>query len=377
MNTLIKTSARADAPPVGAYRGNKSVVAGLHYLRPTRQRPHSYTYEPPPGVPWENCAYDRHAMPIADARLASSRPSIDREGFELRDAPTVVRDFLDVDMVRSIYYREAAELALDVTGAARALVFDHLVRRRERERAALTFGRRGRDGLPSANGRIHNDYTEASGRKRLRMVLAEADSAARVRRYGIVNVWRSIKGPVFKSLADGVDVGRRHAHARRVVERQRRLRHDRRKHGGFQHHRQCEVARPAHANGAHARTATFLVRQSCQRAQPLRDRTRLVADERAKLGADARAPEDRSTLFCLRHRAVATEQRGQVYGEACIAHPPGETRDMRADAGHLRHDDHRRSGTAEVDHFHRAVERDLAFCKIAERVVLEHAARWH
>ena len=47
-----------------------------------------------------------------------------------------------------------------------------------------------------SNGRIHNDYTEASGRKRLELVLADPEAAARVKRYSIVNVWRSIKGPV-------------------------------------------------------------------------------------------------------------------------------------------------------------------------------------
>lgn len=197
MNALIEPHACAVARPAGAlHDGGTTVLAGLSYLQPTRQRPYSYTYDPPSGVPWENGEYALRRTAIADARHAASPPGIDREGFALHDAPTSVRNFLDVDLVRSIYYPEAAELALAVTGATRAFVFDHLVRRREHDRAALTFGRRGIDGLPSANGRIHNDYTEASGRKRLGMVLADADAAARVRRYSIVNVWRSIKGPV-------------------------------------------------------------------------------------------------------------------------------------------------------------------------------------
>lgn len=196
MNTLLETRPGAQVLTTAVHAGSKTVVAGLDYLQPTGQTPCSYTYEPPPGVPWENCGYDTHHTTIADARDAPTRPAIDREGFVLCDAPSVVRDFLDADVVRSIYYREAAELALAVTGAARAFVFDHLVRRREHDRVALGFGRRGGDGLPSANGRIHNDYTEASGRKRLEMVLADPDAAARVRRYSIVNVWRSIKGPV-------------------------------------------------------------------------------------------------------------------------------------------------------------------------------------
>lgn len=172
------------------------IRAGLNYLTPTAERPYSYVCEPPPGTPWENCGYDLHPTDIADARQASEKPCLDREGFSLWDAPSAVQDFRDEAAVRSIYYREAAELALAVTGAREAHVFDHLVRRREAGRSALNFGRGSSAGVAAANGRIHNDYTEASGRTRLALVLGDAEAAARVRRYGIVNVWRSINGPV-------------------------------------------------------------------------------------------------------------------------------------------------------------------------------------
>jgi hypothetical protein len=134
-------------------------------------------------------------MQIVDARSGVGH-CVDIEGFELRDAPTAVKDFLDEDAVRTVYYREAAELALAVTGAKQAHVFDHLVRRRESDRAPLSFGRRGTNGLAAANGRVHNDYTEASGQKRLGLVVGDAQALAGVERYAIVNIWRSIKGPV-------------------------------------------------------------------------------------------------------------------------------------------------------------------------------------
>jgi hypothetical protein len=110
--------------------------------------------------------------------------------------PRPSRDFLDDAEVTAIYHREVAELALAVTGGTRAHVFDHLVRQREADRTALSFGRRATNGKAAANGRIHNDYTEDSGRRRLGMVLTDPDEAAAVRRYCIVNIWRSIKGPV-------------------------------------------------------------------------------------------------------------------------------------------------------------------------------------
>lgn len=196
MNALIGAPMHAPDAAGSSRPHGMSVRAGLNYLRPASERPHSYAYEPPPGTPWENCAYELRQTAIADARSAQQRPEIEREGFVLCNAPTAVRDFFDVDQIKSIYYREASELALGVTGASRAFVFDHLVRRRELDRAALTFGRRSADGRVATNGRIHNDYTEASGRKRLALVLNDAQAAARVKRYSIVNVWRSINGPV-------------------------------------------------------------------------------------------------------------------------------------------------------------------------------------
>jgi hypothetical protein len=196
MNSLIDQPEHSNTTASRSHRGHPCVLAGLNYLKPTAERVHSYAYEPPPGTPWENCAYELRQTAIADARYTPERPCIEREGFALRDAPTAVMDFLDVEMVKTIYYREASELALAITGATHAYVFDHLVRRREHDRGELTFGRRRTDGWATANGRIHNDYTEASGRRRLELVLADPEAAARVKRYSIINVWRSIKGPV-------------------------------------------------------------------------------------------------------------------------------------------------------------------------------------
>lgn len=196
MNTGIDLQLRrASGREIAAADALLPIIAGLNYLKPTGESPCSYAYQPPTGIPWENCEYELRQMPIADARKALGLTSIDVEGFELRDAPSAVKNFLDEDAVTTVFYPEAAELALAVTGARQARVFDHLVRRREPDRAALSFGRRS-GGLAAANGRIHNDYTEASGRKRLALVLGDEVAATRVERYGIVNVWRSIKGPV-------------------------------------------------------------------------------------------------------------------------------------------------------------------------------------
>ena len=47
---------------------------------------------------------------------------------------------------------------------------------------------------------IHNDYTDASARKRLLDLLPEVEARQRLQhRFAIVNVWRSINGTVWKS----------------------------------------------------------------------------------------------------------------------------------------------------------------------------------
>ena len=172
------------------------VTAGVGYLSPTAERPYNYMYEPPSGTPWQNCEYRVSRVRIADARAMASPPSIQREGFELWDAPTSMMDFEDEDAIRACYYAEAVELARCVTGADHAYIFDHQVRRREAGRPALTFGRKGDGSRPAAVGRVHNDYSEASGQKRFELVDLDGDARAQVQRFAIVNIWRSIRGKI-------------------------------------------------------------------------------------------------------------------------------------------------------------------------------------
>lgn len=173
-----------------------SVTAAVGYLAPVTERPHTYLFQPPDGKPWQNCDYRMSMVKIADARAAAAAPSIHREGYELWDAPTAIIDFEDQDAVRACYYEEAVELAKCVTGADKAYVFDHVLRRREKERPALDFGRKSNPIRPSAVGRVHNDYSEASGLKRLALVMSGREEPPEVQRFSIVNIWRSIRSKI-------------------------------------------------------------------------------------------------------------------------------------------------------------------------------------
>lgn len=178
----------------------------LHYVVDAGRKPVNYLYPPPEGEPWNNCDFAATPVPIRDAR-ALGNTSIHREGFGLWDAPSAVRDWHHDDEVRRLYYPEVVELACLATGAVRGIVFDHLVRQKNPARPTGTFGRE--DGPPAGVGRVHNDYTEASGRRRLALVqrMVREQTGAVVphwvrdlhegQRYSVVNIWRSLEHPIY------------------------------------------------------------------------------------------------------------------------------------------------------------------------------------
>jgi hypothetical protein len=141
---------------------------------------------------------------ITDARAMASPPTIHVAGFELCDVLTSMVDFHDEDAIRRRYYAEAAELAKHVTGA-HAYIFERLVRRREVGRPALSFGRHGDGTHPGGAGRVHNDYSEASGPKRFEIVALNNGIRSPVRRFAIVNIWRSIRGKLLDTPLAGYD----------------------------------------------------------------------------------------------------------------------------------------------------------------------------
>lgn len=173
-----------------------SIVAAMGYLKHSPGKPLIYMYEPPRGIEQQNCEFEMVSMPITDARHLAHQPKIDVDGFELWEAPTEVVDFRNAQEVASQYYAEAADLVRGVTGAAEVIVFDHQIRQREAGRPSLTFGRADDGSKAGAVGRVHVDYSEETGRKRLHLVLRNQEIADSIARFAIINVWRSIKGPI-------------------------------------------------------------------------------------------------------------------------------------------------------------------------------------
>ena len=162
----------------------RTVTSTLHYLQRGKDKPARYVFEPPPGVPRWNGIDDPHDVRIEDARGHEADFTLDRNGFALIKALTAVSDFYSEDQIKQVYYPEVARLLQETLGASRVFVFDHNVRNA------------GRSGMAEPSRRVHNDHTVNSAPRRVHDHLGADASELLKHRFGVVNVWRPIRGPV-------------------------------------------------------------------------------------------------------------------------------------------------------------------------------------
>ena len=165
----------------------RNVTATLHYLKRGAEKPAYYRVDPPPGVPRWNGEDDMRDVTIEDGRGREAEFTIDRNGFQLVKAPTAVADFYDPQEIKRVYYPEVEQLLKDKLGASRVFVFDHNVRNATKP------------GLATPSRQVHNDHTVNSAPRRVRDHLPDEAEELLKHRFGIVNVWRPIRGPVIDS----------------------------------------------------------------------------------------------------------------------------------------------------------------------------------
>ncbi len=169
----------------------KGVVAPLNFLKPMAEKPYSYNYPPPPGVPARTGRQETHEVKVLDARAAADRLSLDREGFVLLRHPTAATNLYDDEEVTSLYYAECERLIREATGAQRVVAFDHIARN-----AALSA--KGNQ-IKQPATHVHNDYTAKSAPQRVRDLMgAEAEELLQ-HRFAEINLWRPIRGPLLRS----------------------------------------------------------------------------------------------------------------------------------------------------------------------------------
>ncbi len=129
---------------------------------------------------------------IHDGRHHRMDARLDVEGFMLVRQESAVENFYDDAQIDSTYHDEVKELLKKVTGAKRIEIFDDT-------RRSASLKRQADEGIREPASIVHNDYTARSGIKRLVDYFADDPGEAKKllqRRFAIVNVWRSIAGPI-------------------------------------------------------------------------------------------------------------------------------------------------------------------------------------
>ena len=127
---------------------------------------------------------------IRDARTAPEPPTLEREGFTLLDAPSVVADFDDPEQVEGTYLPELAEVIKRAYGAVHVWMQPgHVIRVTDpAERAARH--------TPDAARFLHLDYSAISARWFLEGTVGyDPDIAKRHPRIVAVNTWRCLTPP--------------------------------------------------------------------------------------------------------------------------------------------------------------------------------------
>lgn len=191
----------------GSIRGSREVAgtveAVMNYLSPIGDKPHTYNYEPPPGVPKQNFDEEARHVAIHDLRGREAEFTLDRHGFAAARHRSRERDFDSDDAIRDIYYPESKALLAELLAADRVLTFDHTIRRRTPGQPDHQSGQR----QPVA--RVHVDQTDLSGQERVRRHLPDEADRLLSGRVRIVNLWRPIRGPVLDrplAMADGASI---------------------------------------------------------------------------------------------------------------------------------------------------------------------------
>ncbi|KAL4080013.1 hypothetical protein V8B97DRAFT_1864287 [Scleroderma yunnanense] len=130
-----------------------------------------------------NWTKDTHYVQVEDVRGKEHRYTLDTAGFQFYRHPANHTRFLDDEEIKKEYYPENMELIKKLTGATRAVLFDHrrpdLVNDSPEKRQPVSF--------------VHVDQTTSSAKARVPRHFPASDVPALLqRRYQIINLWRPI-----------------------------------------------------------------------------------------------------------------------------------------------------------------------------------------
>ena len=189
MATQTQTTA---APPQlevshdSSYIPRGAVTTELNFYAPPvdGSKPFNYVEDPPEGQPQRNYGTTTIPVTIQDIRGRESDFELDTNAFvTLTTGPSAEKDFEDDESIKKHYYPEVEELLLkNLPGARRIFLFDHTIRRATGNRNPVT--------------RVHIDQTKASAIARVHQHVPDEAEELLKDRYRIINVWRTLNGPV-------------------------------------------------------------------------------------------------------------------------------------------------------------------------------------
>jgi len=152
------------------------------------------TYDPSPSAvfpqkPWtkvDNGGHSftlvDHSRPVLSLRGQEDNFHTDLSGFSLHHAPATEKEFTSDSAIRSGYYAEVEQLLRSkLQGVKKVVIFDHTIRRRQK------------DSPRQPVQQVHIDQTPNAAAVRVRRHLPAEEAEELLKgRYQIINVWRPI-----------------------------------------------------------------------------------------------------------------------------------------------------------------------------------------
>lgn len=167
-----------------------TITAPAQFTLKSGEMPVAKVYVPGAGPDKRTGEFVEHDITIHDGRAGAAAYTLDGDGFAFRRYATAVKDLYDDAEVRAVYYPEMEALIKQATGASKVVIFDHTPRIDD---TAAQDSR----ALRGPAKVVHNDFTIPSAAQRVRDVLPADEAEARLqKRFGSINVWRPISGPV-------------------------------------------------------------------------------------------------------------------------------------------------------------------------------------
>ncbi|RPD65551.1 hypothetical protein L226DRAFT_479784 [Lentinus tigrinus ALCF2SS1-7] len=172
-----------------------TVTATLHYFSPPEDGSKPYIYinaDASTGQRQRNWVTVPHEVQVENIRGKEDTVSLDTTGFQYYRRSVKHTTFENDEVIEKEYYPESIELVKELTGASRAVIFDHTIRRRRPGEVEDTPQKR--QPVPQ----VHIDQTPESARARVRRHLPEGDVPKLLAgRFQIINLWRPISHPAY------------------------------------------------------------------------------------------------------------------------------------------------------------------------------------